>query len=328
MYRRSTSLFARTGLFILPALLFTAAPSYAAGPAVHDAPPVVEFARSSPLSIVPLPARGGDLAGFQVVNRANGAVVRAYYEPAAQEIAEQHLPYLQWMVAQVAALSQTEAGDIPWFAVVFTSQKDYIPPRNIAESRWTIPTDGQGALTENGEKMLFETMPHEQVHAVQMAKREQLPRWFAEGQASWAGLQVTAKIRPDMATKGREDKVAEAKALKDSPRLGEWGGMKIKQEAFFRQMSAEDRAKMTKDKNFQPVGAFKFLPSDIISDESNTTARYGAALLLFEELDAKVGREAVNNWVRAVWKRSAKDKAVVQKLAKEHLGTDLADRLK
>jgi hypothetical protein len=285
--------------------------------------------RAAELTVMRVRAAPGDLPAFRVVNRATGAVFKVYFEPAAQALAERSLGELDRMTAEVARLARADPGQVDWAAVVFSSDPSYVPPRLGGEVRWTIPVTKSGELGPEGEKMLFGTLPHEQTHAVQNSLSPKLPRWFHEGQAAWVGQKYTGHRRPDLARSWR-DGAMKARAAASGPlKLASWGGMQVKREAILRQLTPEQRLRMAKDPTYSPPGPFAFGPGDMISDESDTLARYGDALALFEELEAERGGPALERWFAAVWRAPAPvDTDALVALARERLGKDLAARLK
>lgn len=282
------------------------------------------------LSIARIRGVNGDLPGFRVVNKSSGATFAVYYEPTAEALAQHKLLYLSEIIEQVAHGSLADPGAVNWASVIFTSDPNYAPPRGGAEVRWVMEVDSQGNLTKEGEKSLFTTLPHEQVHAVQHSLAGQLPRWYAEGQASWLGLQVASTHRPDLA-KTEQDRIMTAlSAAGHGLKLPAWGGLKIKREAIYRQVSKEEQHHMDVDPSFVPLGgAFKFLPDDFVSDESDTAARYGAAMSLFASLEARTGRAAVNAWMKAIWAEpTTPNSQRIAELAKQITGLDISDALK
>lgn len=307
-----------TTAFIAMTMAAPIGPAFAATPCASR----IIAAPAAYLSIARIRGINGDLPGFRVVNRSSGATFAVYYEPAAEALAEQQLVYLSEIIEQVAHFSLADPGAVNWASVVFTSDPNYAPPRKGAEVRWAMEVDSQGQLTKEGEKSLFTVLSHEQVHAVQHSLTGQLPRWYAEGQASWLGLQVASTHRPDLVNAEQGRILAALLAAGHGLKLSEWGGLKIKREAIYRQVSKEDQRHMDADPNFVPVGgAFHFQPGDYISDESNTVARYGAATSLFLTLEAKVGRAAVDAWMRAIWDEpTAPNSQRIVELAKQTTG--------
>jgi hypothetical protein len=270
-----------------------------------------------------------DLPAYQLVDRASGAVLRVYYAPATQRLAEEHLAYLGWMITEVARRAEAEPGAVIWDEVVFTADPAYAPPRAGGQPRWSVLASAEGRLTDEGLQMLFQTLPHEQVHAVQRAYHARLPRWFSEGQASWIEQQVSRQIQPDLAAQGRQMLMDALRAATPPVNLSGWGSVIVRQEALLRQLSDEDRARLEADPAFSPSGPFTFGPDDYVSDESNTGARYGAALALFEELERQAGAQAMAAWHRAIWAdEQAADTARIIELAKEHLEQDIEPRLR
>jgi hypothetical protein len=69
------------------------------------------------------------------------------------------------------------------------------------------------------------------------------------------------------------------------------GGIQVKPEAIQRQLTPEQKQKMKEDPSYSPPGPFSFGPDDLISDESNSDARYFISLTIFEYLEKELGME-------------------------------------
>jgi hypothetical protein len=187
-------------------------------------------------------------------------------------------------------------------AIVLASDVNYIPPMSPDESRWSINRlagKWDGKWDAAATRFLLVTMPHEQTHATQNAIHPKLPRWFMEGHAQWAGLHVTEIVRPELSN---EERSSAEKAFRapTKPRLSAWGSPRVKQEAFDRQLSAEDKARRKEDPTYYPPRPFHFGPDDIEQDMSEEPGRYGAALALFEGLEHRHGIRKVQTWIVAV----------------------------
>lgn len=143
-----------------------------------------------------------DLPFVQVVDLSSGAVFRVYFDEGSQKTAKASLRPLASFYEHLARIMNVNAGEVAWASVVFTQNKEYVPPRIGREVRWTVSVDDTGELGAKGLEDLYQTIPHEQVHAIQGTFVENLPRWFAEGQAEWGGLQITERWQPKMSEKG------------------------------------------------------------------------------------------------------------------------------
>jgi hypothetical protein len=240
-----------------------------------------------------------DLPAYRVVNRSTGAVFTLYYDEASRSLAESQIAPLDRVLTEVARLAQVKAGEVNWGSVSFSAQEGH--GHRGPDARWQVRTDAAGKLTPEGARMLFTTIPHEQVHAAQKSRQLRLPTWFAEGQASWIGLKVTRRVNPEFADAWRDRALAAAKAPGFRPDLANWTGPRVSGEVIRAQLPPEERAKMDRDPTYRPSGTFSFTTSQTLSDESQTLGRYGAALTLFERLEADVGLDAVNAWMAAVW---------------------------
>jgi len=204
------------------------------------------------------------------------------------------------MYAELAQSTGASGGKVEWAAVAFVTDRSYISPRIGSEVRWTVTVEPTGSIGGAGERDLYVTLPHEQVHSIQSSLVGQTPRWFSEGHAEWAGLIVTEHLRPALAGGERQEKAA---AFGGMPRrLSSWGSVMVNPEAILRQMTAEQRAHRAQDSTYMPPGPWKLGPSDMISDESELSARYGAALALIASLERARGRDQLENWFRELWK--------------------------
>jgi hypothetical protein len=270
-----------------------------------------------------------DLTFVRVVDMSNGAVFRVYFDEGSQKTAKESIQLLASFYEQLARILSVDAGEVDWSAVVFTQNKNYVPPRIGGEVRWTVRVDEAGRLGVEGLEDLYYLIPHEQVHAIQKTFVENLPRWFAEGQAEWGGLQVTERRQPKLSVKRRADLASSILKAKQPLNLQGWGGVNVKPEAILRQVTPEQRERMAKDPNYSPPGPFKFNADDFISDESNTLARYGAARNLFGSLEKSAGRAKMRALFKEVWKneKGLKTDELVS-LALNHLGTDVSASLK
>ncbi len=280
------------------------------------------------ITVEAVAARSGDLPYLHITDRESGGSMNAYYDPGAERAAWARASCLG---AQIRLLHAETGGvwrNARWSSVVFTPRADYIPPRSASEERWRIATAPDGALTPAGQHMTVVVMPHEQVHGFQQRVGAQTPRWFHEGHAVWISRKVIAVLTP---AEGRADAFKGARALEASTEpvaLARWGGMQVKPEAILRQVSAEEREKIKADPHYTPAGPFSFGPGDMVSDESNTPARYEAAWRVFASLEAAHGAARVESWAIDL---TAKDGSVtgarVQETAAAAFGEDLGKRL-
>ena len=276
------------------------------------------------LKIAQLRSQGDDLPVLRTVDMETGLVFRTYYNDSVEEIALTSIPEMASMYRELAHLVGADPGLVDWSAVAFIKDSAYIPPRHGGEVRWKVLVDDAGQLGSEGTGDLHETIPHEQVHAIQNTFNPGLPRWFSEGMAEWAGLQVTHQRAPDLAEQRRTDFAHAYKSLAEPLKLSSWGGVTVNPEAILRQVTPEQRARMKADSTYVPPGPFNFGPSDLISDESNTPARYGGSLALFEMLEETSGHEQMLSWFRAVWQADEKlNTEALISLAREHMGVDL-----
>lgn len=235
-------------------------------------------------------ADSGDLAALRVTDRQGGGRMNLYFDDASRALAVARAACLG---AQLRFLSElTGIGDPQphWSDAVLSSDPHYIAPHG--SRRWLIPTDA-GAPGPTTDRWFLITLPHEQAHRFQTRNGAVLPRWFEEGHAEWVGRKVSERIAPVAAAVHAEWR-AQALATSTQPvALPAWGGMGVSREAIRRQASPEDRARMDADTNYVPRGPFSFGPNDLVSDESNTDARYEAAWRLLHDVESAAGSGAV-----------------------------------
>jgi hypothetical protein len=268
-----------------------------------------------------------DLNGYRILNAKTGSVFFVHYDEAGRVAAERSIPVIDEMLSEVARLALVDPATVHWGSVSFARASAH-DTNASSEIRWHMQVDEKGALTAEGEEHFFNTLPHEQVHAAQKSQQSQLPRWFAEGHASWVGLKVTKRLRPQLAEAWRTRALAAAKEQGPLD-LTSWGGVRITGAAIQRQLTPEEQARMAQDPGKIPNRSFHFNAGETVSDESQTRARYGAALALFEALEAKHGLAKVNKWVSAAWSNPvAPHWTVMAELAKQHLGQDITPDLK
>lgn len=241
----------------------------------------------------------GDLASVRVMDPARAIVFRVYFDSTSRRTALATIPTLADMYAEIARLTGAQAAQVEWGAATFVHEQHYVSPRIGNEVRWPITCEADGTVGVQGTRDLFVTLPHEQVHSVQSSMVGQTPRWFSEGQAEWIGLQLTARYRPALGEQERTTYVEAA--AKSQPHLRAWGGIQPKPEAILRQMTAEQRAHHERDPSYMPPGPWSFGPGDLVSDESQLIPRYGAALLVFEDLNRVAGAEAMSTWFQDLW---------------------------
>lgn len=274
------------------------------------------------IEVTAMPAAPGDLPFMQVVNRQTGASVRLYHDPSLREVARARAACFGGVLAQLPA-AIPDKPDVAWEPIVLTLDRGYIPPRDGVDHRWIAPRF-TGKWDSEGVLFLVKTMPHEETHGRQNALHPApLPRWFQEGHAEWAGLKVTEAVRPDLALAARQ---AHRKAGVDHPRLGAWGGRRVKPEAIDRQLSPADRERVRREPGWAPPGPFSFSPGDFVEDNDNEGGRYAAALAVFDGLERRHGRVAVQTWVTAVL--NSPDSKDIVPLAQKILGEDIAPLLR
>ena len=271
------------------------------------------------------PAAEGDLPYLLVSDRASGATIRIYHDPGLAAVARARAACLGGSLTLLPANIPDGRTAISWAPIVLTLDPSYIPPRSEFERRWVLP-DFTGRWDQRATAFLVRVMPHEETHDSQNRRRTaQLPRWFQEGHAEWAGLKVTKQVAPAEETRRRKQLAADLAAL-PAPALGQWGGRRVKQEAIDRQLSPADRERRAREPGWSPPGPFSFSPNDFFEDNANEEGRYGAALALFDGLEQRHGQAAVLKWIAAVLADGDNKRIAVH--AREILGEDISLLLK
>lgn len=269
-------------------------------------------------------ASPNDLAYYEAQSEATGNSVRIYYEPDLVDAAASKASCLIGMLDLLSTGLPHRRGPVSWSPIVLTHNANYIPPQRDGELRWNTVFKSTTWEPANMSFLLV-AMPHEETHLIQSMGGPRMPRWFQEGHAEWAGLQVTEQVSLDLAAKERTERTEGFRKL-GTAHLGAWGGIHVKPDAIERQLSAEDRERRKKDPSFTPPGPFRFGPDDVVEDHSNEVGRYGAALAVFTGLEQQHGRAAVQAWVRAVLE--GKDTSQIVPLARTMLGEDLTPLLR
>lgn len=248
-----------------------------------------------------------------------------YSEPSDVLIVKNNSAPLILAYRSLAGSIGVDPSSVKWSEVVLTRDENYTPPRDKEEVvRWPVPLTSTGMLESLGREQLFSTIPHEQVHAIQKVFGE-LPRWFSEGMAEWAGLRATKLIAPTLYEK-RKKQLDAALELSTTPAaLKSWGSVKPKPEAILRQLTPEQKQRMASEPGYFPPGPFTFGPDDFISDESNTLARYAASLRVFEEIERSSSLGAMQRWFDAIRDLpSPKQTSDIVRLAKDATGVDIS----
>lgn len=247
------------------------------------------------------PAGPGDLPAIRATSTATGAHMLVYYDAISEAAARARAACLGAQLAFLEPEVGDDRRDAEWDSVVFTADRAYAPPRaDNARTRWPIHTTTDGGLDAAAHTLIVHVMPHEQVHEYQTRAGARLPRWFTEGHATWVGLKVEARLDPEAARSEALRQEANLDNAAAPLALAGWGSISVKPEAILRQISPEDRARKLADPSFQPSGPFRFGPDDVISDETNTLARYAGAWKVFVGLEQRHGADAVRAWVAEV----------------------------
>jgi hypothetical protein len=252
-----------------------------------------------------------DLTRIEVRDTMSGARFVVLTDSVSFGTATRSIPILSGFYHQIACYTSLPVSDIAWGAVAFVADPAYRSPLTALETRWLVVTDARGDFTATGREFFYVGLPHEQVHATQ-PRVLRLPRWYAEGQAEWIGLRVTATWNPEAARHRTSQHSAALKWLGNQPvELRAWQGPRVRPEAVRGQ-----------------TPPYRFGPEDIISDESRTPARYAASRNLFESVYDTAGEERMLAWMRTVRDATPpiSDTRVIE-LAIERAGIDLVPLL-
>jgi hypothetical protein len=331
-------------LFRLP-LIFLAATGVTAE-AASSARSTVDaaFSQSSPRAVDCLSGKAA-IAGVKVddapsdeaqlrmlrVTADRGAFMNVYFDEQSEVGARRYAGCLGVQLTLLTRELFDEREGAQWASVVFTSDRGYAPPRGAdVKTRWVILTSPDAPDELKPRPMVFETLPHEQVHDFQSRNGAIDPLWFAEGHATWLGLRVTAMLDPEAARKNRAERLAELRSTKGPVNLAGWGQRRIKRDAILRQLSPEDRAKIEADPSYIPRGgAFTFTIDDFETDESMSGARYAAALLVFEGLERRHGAKKVSEWAREVTSQSGEvSESYLRSSIRQHFAEEMDQLLK
>lgn len=266
-----------------------------------------------------------DLKMLRITGR-RGSFMHVYFDAGSEAVARQYAACLGTQLNLLSTELLDEREGVQWDSVVFSSAADYTPSSAAGlKRRWVISTDPSAFHGVAPRPMVLETMPHEQVHEYQSRNGAELPLWFSEGHASWAGLKITSMLDPEAGKSGRDKTLNDADLDPVPADLANWGNRRPKREAMLRQVSPEDRAKMEADPTYIPNATFQFTLDDFESDESKTIERYAASLLVFEGLEARHGADKVRRWAADI--TSGADVVSEGMLAtsiKAHFGADMA----
>lgn len=279
------------------------------------------WAQASQKPVIP----GADTGLAAAEIQGHGLSFFVYRSPSDAEVVKDNAASISLAYRTLVDAIGIDQDAVSWAEVAFTRDGNYVLPREKeGVARWVVPLTAAGALDAAGVEKLFSTIPHEQVHAMQKTFGE-LPRWFSEGMAEWAGLKATRLVAPVLYTERKRALDAAMSSAKAPPDLKSWGGVKPKPEAILRQLTPEQKQRMASEPGYFPPGPFTFGPDDFVSDESNTLARYAASLHVFEEAESGSSPQAMRAWFRAVrGLPSPKATSDIVRLAKETTGVDIS----
>lgn len=263
------------------------------------------------------------------ITARRGSFMHVYFDAGSEAVARQYAACLGTQLNLLSTELLDEREGVQWDSVVFSNRADYTPASAAGiKRRWVISTDPSAFQGVAPRPMVLETMPHEQVHEYQGRNGAELPLWFSEGHASWAGLKITSMLDPATSKSNRDKTLNDADLDSVPADLAGWGNRRPKREAMMRQVSPEDRAKMEADPTYIPNVTFQFTLDDFESDESKTLERYAASLLVFEALEARHGADEVRRWVAEITSGSdVVSETMLATSIKAHFGADMAELL-
>lgn len=306
---------------VLSLLLALAPPARAEAPRGEPVP-------AAELRIGAPQAEADGLTSLRIEDLEAGNTFDVLFDGVSEQAARDAIPVLAAYYRQLAGLVARDPADIRWSGVLFARDADsLVLERKADRVIWRVDVGADGRPSAAGRDMLGRTLPHEQVHATQKTPGHDGPRWFDEGQAEWAGLQVVAAWDPAAAAEMRAQRKEALAKAGPAVALARWGGIQPRPEAILRQLTPAQREQFLKDPASVP-GPFHFQPGDLVSDESNMEARYAASLALFDDIERRAGRDALQAWFKAVREAGAADGAAIARLAHEATGVDIEDALR
>jgi len=265
-----------------------------------------------------------DLPSFSVSNTTNNQSFNVYYTPKLKSVAFQSIEILDKMYAALANNAGLLPKEVKWAELAFVEDENYIPPRSEDVVRWKIVHSVQEELSDKAIEQIYLFISHEQTHSIQKRITCDLPRWFEEGQAMWNELKIAQNWNSSSYKKERQSFEQEYKQIEGKLNLDGWGGMMVKPEAIERQLTPEQKQKMKDDPNYSPPGPFSFGPGDLMSDESNTGARYFASLTIFELLEKRLGNDKLKSLFKDVYTMTSCNSAELKEIIKSNYGVDLS----
>lgn len=304
--------------WMLPAALLVLACSPSSGPP--------QLRQSTSDVLLQEAAAEGALSALDVVSSSDGLRFRVYHDAPSGEAARAVAPELAEGYRRVARLVGFPVARAQWFDVLFTVAPESVRKRSAGDRKWVIPVMPDGGLGNDGWSMLV-TMLHEQTHAIQSSARpdRRLPRWFQEGQATWAGLSAARSWKPRLVAVEEERHAAFLRRPQRAS-LATWGGVRVKKEALLRQVSEDQRETVRQGGNVD--GPFSFGPGDFEQDTDAELYRYAAAAALFRRLEADAGRERLVAWFKALWAEPGElTTELLVERAQEVLGQDIRAEL-
>lgn len=285
---------------------------------------LLSFQVNSALSIKKSESNG-DLTKLTVTNQADQFSFQVYFDDELEKVASESIPILNALYTDLAFNAGLQPSEIKWAEIAFVADKDYIPPRKNGSVRWTIAHEKSQKLSKSAIEKLYVFIGHEQTHRIQDVLSCKAPRWFTEGQAMWNELKVTKTWNNQIANKERGRYKFAYENLAGDLKLESWGEVQVKPEAIQRQLTPEQKQKMKDDPSYLPPGPFSFGPDDLISDESNSKARYFSSLTIFEYLEDELGIENLKLLFEDIYKMETCESENLKQLIQTKYKLDISN---
>lgn len=235
---------------------------------------------------------------LRVTDEANGGFLLIHYDVGSEAMARAMASCLGAQIATIAKEVGDKRKAAQWHTIVFTQTAFRNSKAPGEATRWPVFVQADGQLYPRSANSIGWTIPHEQIHSYQDQNGFNLPRWLAEGHAVWIELKLADQFDPGVTAGQIEARAQKARESEGPLKLLSWGDRQPKREAFYRQVGAEERAKMDADPNYFPSGVFSFTEEDFDAEYvANDQARYLAAYSIIRGLEDRHGAAAVHAWI-------------------------------
>jgi hypothetical protein len=265
-----------------------------------------------------------DLPSFIVSDKDRNFSFKIFFEEELENIAKESWPILNKLYVDLALNAGLLPSEVNWAEIAFVTDENYMPPRKNGIVRWKVVHPVADKLSGAVIEKLYVFIGHEQTHSIQNKIICDSPRWLEEGQAMWNELKVTEKWSSAVARAEWLRYEQDFKNLNDDLNLDGWGGIIVKPEAIERQLTSEQKMKMKEHPNYSPPGPFSFGPDDMMSDESNSGARYFVSMQIIDYLEKQLGNEKLKLFFNDVYKLESCSSSDLKELLKEKYETDVS----